>query len=230
MSLLKKVTDQMAGMRSNLQHYSSSHFHADERSKLWRAHRIHRLSHMDKIGQLWSSFWDIPLLRDHSPSITLSKSERGRSIKKLDVPVLVHSCCIPILKDRNAFYRGRQESIHSHPSASVMRDHAQGPACPTPAVTWTLQSVTKQLEWAKIQPSSMYETHWCRKISFFFVICMIVIFPNPAISKLFNFHIMLIIVITLLYVMSRGKNEWEICSAWNYKTEVQSRHMSLCLH
>ena len=141
-----------------------------------------------------------PPLRDHSPSITLIKSERRLSKQKLDVLVLTHPCCIPILKEW-PFYRGWEESIHSHSSAPLMQEGARGPAYPSPAGAWKLQSVTKQLEWAKIQPSSMYEINWCRKISFFFVICMIVMFPNPAISKLFNFHIMVIIVITLLYVM-----------------------------
>ena len=151
------------------------------------------------------------------------------SLKKPDVVVLMYSCCIPILKEW-PFRRGWGNRYTATLLPLWRSSMLRGPAYPSPAIAWKLQSVTKQVEWAKIQPSSMYEINWCWKISFFLGVRVIVMFPNPAISKLFNFHIMLIIVITLLYVMSRGKNEWEICSAWNHQTEVQSRHMSLCLH
>lgn len=68
--LLTKVPDQMAGMRSNLQPYSISHFHADECLNLGRVCRIHRLSHVDKTGELWPSSQDIshfegPLTQHH---------------------------------------------------------------------------------------------------------------------------------------------------------------------
>lgn len=133
------MPDQMAGMRSNLQPYSISHFHADECSNLWRVCRTHVGCHtwirQESFRRLSETF---PLSRDHSPSITLIKSERGLSKKKLDVLLLMHLCCIPILKEW-PFCRGWEESIHSHSSASLMQECAWGPAYASPAVAWKLQ-------------------------------------------------------------------------------------------
>lgn len=83
-----------------------------------RKERFHRLSET------------FPPLRDHSPSITLIKSERGLSRKKLDVLVLMRSCRIPILKE--PFYRGWEESMRNHSSASPRQEGARG--LPTPSL------------------------------------------------------------------------------------------------
>lgn len=72
-----------------------------------------------------------PLLRDHSPNITLIKSEQGLSKKKLDVLGLRHSCCIPIQKEW-PFYRDWEESIYSHSSASLMQEECSETCLPQP--------------------------------------------------------------------------------------------------
>lgn len=78
---------------------------------------------------------------------------------------------------------------------------------PTPALQLVENcSVPKQVEWAKIQYSFTEEINWYRKISFFFVVHMIVMFPNPAISKLCNCHIMVIMVVMLCYVQGEKKS------------------------
>lgn len=69
--LLNNVSDQMAGIRNNVQFCSISHFHVDECSDLWIACRILRFSYLYKTGELWSSTWGIslfegPLTQHHS--------------------------------------------------------------------------------------------------------------------------------------------------------------------
>lgn len=89
----------------------------------------------DSFGHLSEAF---PLLRDHSLSTMVMKNERRFSKKKLDALALMHSCCIPVLKEW-PFYRGWEESIDSNSSASLMHEGAQGPVYPSSGVAWKLQ-------------------------------------------------------------------------------------------
>lgn len=83
---------------------------------------------MDNTVEFWSSSWDI------SHFETPLKLRIGISKKKLDVLVVRHSCHIPVLKEW-LFYKGWEESVHSHSSASDARGSLRT-CLPQP---WTLQ-------------------------------------------------------------------------------------------